>query len=147
MAAAQEAKQGMAKIQKTFYLNEELSLSVDALCEGTGASFTKIVTASLLCYILGQPVEKKKRWMREAVALEARTLSLTTILVHNLQDRIESAEGQIELYKALDDDASVQRWRETHKRLKWCMKQVQETMEGEPDAVDKLVKLFSGIEI
>ena len=69
----------MAKVQKTFYLNEELDRVIDALTQGTGASFTKIVTASLIKYLFGDfllPRNQDQLWMRLAVALERGDLTL-----------------------------------------------------------------------
>ena len=147
MSTVQSEKQGVAKVQKTFYLNEVLAASIDSVCESSGASFTKIVTASVLCYLLGQPLDKKKRWMREAVALETRSLSLATILAHAFQDRIEMAQGQVDIYTALDDDVKAKEWRQNLKELKQTLKRVQEEIEGQPNESDSLIKVFSGIEL
>jgi len=71
----------MAKVQKTFYLNDDLERVVDALSSSTGASFTKIVTAALIRYILGDFPTPDPEWMKQAVALERGEISLPRLLL------------------------------------------------------------------
>ena len=84
----------MPKTQKTFYLNEELSTLVDAVAASTGASFTKIVTASLLHHLLDNPTGPDPQWMRAAVALEKGECGLADVPVTIAQRDFEESAAK-----------------------------------------------------
>jgi hypothetical protein len=94
----------MAKVQKTFYLNEELNQLIEAITESTGASFTKIVTAALIQHLLGKLDRPDPRWMRLCHALETGTLTLPEVLVRIGDDA--SAESK----EKLDNAPNRQFW-------------------------------------
>jgi hypothetical protein len=60
----------MAKVQKTFLINEELHRLVRDHENQTGASFTRTVTAALLQYFFQDPEGPNPVWMEEAIGLE-----------------------------------------------------------------------------
>lgn len=92
----------MAKVQKTFYLNEELDQLIDAASHTTGASFTKIITAALISYFLRDyPGPPKPESMKLAVSLEKGDLKLSGVLVSVLRNRGD------QLQKRLDDDIKL----------------------------------------
>ena len=146
MGAVDSEKQGVAKVQKTFYLNEELAQVVQGLAEGTGASFTKIVTAALLRHLYDLPQLTRARWMRHAVALEERTLPLAAILLRILDEKAEKLEESLKLYAdaGLNDLAAEMRQR--RKELKECRKMVQTDIEGAPNSTKLLIEIALGTE-
>ena len=87
----------VAKKQKTFYLNEELDQVVDAVAQTTGGNFTKIVTAALIQYLFGDLDQPDPCWMRLAVALERKDLTLPDILVDIARGVIEQKDLEWEI--------------------------------------------------
>ena len=85
----------MSKVQKTFYLNPQLDTLVDHVTKSTGASFTKIVTAALIKYLLGTLRPPSPKWMQYAVALERGDLELPDILLRIADDRVQEATERL----------------------------------------------------
>jgi hypothetical protein len=92
-----EAKEGsMAKVSKSLYLNDQLSQVVDAVSESTGATFTKIVTASLIQYLFGDLEPPSPSWMRLAMALERGDSTVPEIVLRIAEKRADDAVRAVE---------------------------------------------------
>jgi len=82
----------MAKVSKSFMLNVELSELTDAVSASTGASFTKIVTAALIQYLLGDLDHPHHTWMMAATALEKGDVAIPDLVVQFAQEKIRQLE-------------------------------------------------------
>ena|GEM_PF-7086972 len=60
----------VAKTQRSFYLNDDLSRLLEAHSKATGASFTRMMTAAVLKYLFTHPSGPGSEWMEHAVSLE-----------------------------------------------------------------------------
>lgn len=77
----------MAKTQKTFYLNDDLGKLVAVIEQRSGASFTRIVTAALICYLFegfkdsepASPDSPNTDWMSLAMDLERGKVTVDNI--------------------------------------------------------------------
>lgn len=82
----------MAKVQKTFYLNTELHALMEAYQEATGVSFTKILHAGIVQYLLGDFPRVDPLTMKLVDGLEKGTLSLSTATLRVIEDQAHRRE-------------------------------------------------------
>lgn len=81
----------MAKKQRSLLLDESLGRLIDAFQEGSGATFTRIVTAAILQYLLREPGGPDPLWMRFAVTLERENNDIPGILLKNVTEDLRRA--------------------------------------------------------
>ncbi|MBI4716588.1 MAG: hypothetical protein HY763_02195 [Planctomycetes bacterium] len=76
---------GVAKRQKTFYINKDLDTVIEGYARTTGTTFTKIVTAALISY-LGQPMSRyDTNAMARAVDLDKGRITLAEAIIACLE--------------------------------------------------------------
>ncbi len=93
----------MAKSQKSFYLGDDLAGVLDAHMKRTGATLTRVVTASLLQYLLrtfanpevDQPHGPESTWMNAAVLLERGEVSVADMPGQLLRESVQGRERWI----------------------------------------------------
>jgi hypothetical protein len=99
MVAPETAR--MAKIQRAFYVSEDLDWLLDAYQEATGVSFTRLMTAAIVGYLFdglehadsSVDVGPDQRWMRIASKLERNEILIEDVPVEIVKDVIASAKG------------------------------------------------------
>ena len=106
----------MAKVQKSFFLHEDLDKLVQLIEERSGASFTRTVTAALIRYIFDGANDPQPAamfgpdpvWMQIAVALERGRLAVDDIPdeMHNLA--IKSVEELLKCQPSGTDDVYLE---------------------------------------
>ena len=78
----------MAKKQRSLLLDENLARLVDAYQQITGATFTRVIAAALIQYLLDRASGPDSRWMRFAVALERGDVTLPDISLQNAEQKV-----------------------------------------------------------
>ncbi|MEK6674657.1 MAG: hypothetical protein AABZ47_03270 [Planctomycetota bacterium] len=84
--------QVMAKKQRSLLLDDRLSQLIDAMQLGSGATFTRIVSAALLQFIFDDSPGSDARWIRFAVQLERGDITITDIPVLLSAERVHYNE-------------------------------------------------------
>jgi len=95
----------MAKTQKNFYLNPELSELINDVSRKTGISFTKIVTAALIRYLIRDFPERDALSMELAMDLESGAKSLPEVFVKNLESRVRELDRKMAVATARESGA------------------------------------------
>ena len=72
-------RSGMAKVSKSLFLNEEISRLVDQYQDEKGLSFTRIVTAALLQFLLDGFHGADDKWVRQATRLDKGQTTLPDV--------------------------------------------------------------------
>ena len=132
---------GMAKSQKTFYLNDDLTRLLDHISKRSGASFTRLVTAALLSYVFETPEGPADLWMQYAVSLDLGELSVGDIPKYRQEDHTCEA-----LSRRSDREHEVTGQEDTaiaeHRRAWSRWKRITEA-DGD-DPVEKIMRYWAG---
>ncbi|MBU0718922.1 MAG: hypothetical protein KJ749_11790 [Planctomycetes bacterium] len=79
----------MAKVQKTFYVNDSLARFLDAHQASTGVSFTRIMNAALIQYFFLDPDSPDPEWMERAIALERGEITIGDLPERLMKEAME----------------------------------------------------------
>lgn len=123
-------ERNMAKIQKSFYLNPDFCELIADYEKRTGASFTRVMTASSLSFLFGgylymepppqehwldddtPPGDTPKPhagWMELAVALERGEISISDVIPEILKARIEGLRQSTRFFHGEEKSESTRR--------------------------------------
>ncbi len=136
------------KIQKTFFLPEDLSKLADAYERDTGINITRQVSAALIDYYFRSPGGPDPRLIRWVVQVEQGRISPLEIPRARLREQLAHAEEALERAKALRPgrarDDLVPDWSTARRRLRAQLSVFEEILESEGSLVEAFARHWGG---